>query len=57
MLSIGQVPWLQYLVNTVGNSERNPQDVSAVMEQALKLQDTLLSQLEKNKSVIQELQE
>ena len=33
-------------VNTVGNSERNPQEVSAVMEQALKLQDTLLSQLE-----------
>ena len=45
------------VANSVGNSGRNSQDVSAVMEQALKLQDTLLSQLERNKSVIQELQE
>ena len=43
------------VANSVGNSGRNSQDVSAVMEQALKLQD--LSQLERNKSVIQELQE
>ena len=45
------------VANSVGNSGRNSQDVSAVMEQALKLQDTLLSQLERNKLVIQELQE
>ena len=45
------------VTNHVSNSERNPQDVSAVMEQTLKLQDMLLSQLERNKSVIQELQE
>ena len=45
------------VADSVGNSGRNSQDVSAVMEQALKLQDTVLSQLERNKSVIQELQE
>ena len=45
------------VTESVNNSERNSRDVSAIMEQALKLQDTLLSQLERNKSVIQELQE
>ena len=45
------------MTESVNNSERNSRDVSAIMEQALKLQDTLLSQLERNKSVIQELQE
>ena len=37
------------VADSMGNSGRNSQDVSAVMEQALKLQDTLLSQLERNK--------
>ena len=45
------------VAHSVGNPGGSLQDVSAVMEQALKLQDTLLSQLERNKSVIQELQE
>ena len=45
------------VTESVNNSERSSRDVSAIREQALKLQDTLLSQLERNKSVIQELQE
>ena len=45
------------MTESVNNSERNSRDVSAIIEQALKLQDTLLSQLERNKSVIEELQE
>ena len=45
------------VTESVNNLERSSRDVSAIMEQALKLQDMLLSQLERNKSVIQELQE
>ena len=45
------------VTESVNNSERSSRDVSTIMEQALKLQDMLLSQLERNKSVIQELQE